>query len=307
MLKKSAVAVIGIGALGTMTATLLARAGVGKLLLVDRDIVELHNLQRQTLFTEVDCNKPKAEVATEYLQKVNSTITIQANTSEITSESIDMLKGYDVILDCTDNMETRFLLNDFCVKYYKPWIYCGAIETKGRILVMTPRTACFRCVFAVPQPGSLETCDTVGVLNTITTAMAAFQVTEALKLLTQQLYTKELIVLDIWNGDLTKIKVKKKADCPCCAKRQFPFLDGQKQTTVIKLCGQGRIQIRGQKSDIATLEKRLRKFGNVKRSLYGLYFETKKMNFFLFNDGRCLIKAKTPEEGKSIYAEYVGN
>lgn len=307
MLKESRVAIVGIGALGTVAAELLARAGIGTLLLIDRDIVELHNLHRQHIFTEEDCHKPKAAAATEYLQKVNSTITIQAETTELTWENVEKLKGYDLILDCTDNMETRFLLNDLCVKYQKPWIYCGAIETKGHLLVITPQTPCFRCIFSLPPAGSLETCDTVGVLNTITTAMATFQVTEALKFLTQHPYTKELIVLDIWKRDFAKIKVKKKADCPCCERREFPFLEGKKQTTAIKLCGQDRIQIKGVPPNRAELEKRLKKVGKVKKSVYGLYFETKNRNFFIFNDGRCLIKAKTPEEGKRIYAEYVGN
>lgn len=307
MLKKSAVAVIGIGALGTTAAALLARAGVGKLLLVDRDIVELHNLQRQALFTEEDVNNPKAAAAAEYLQKVNSTITILAETTELNWETVEKLRGYDLILDCTDNMEARFLLNDFCVKHRIPWIYCGAIGTKGRLLVITPQTACFRCVFSLSPVGSLETCETTGVLNTITTTMAALQITEAMKLLAQQPYTKELIVLDIWKSDLTKITIKKKAHCPCCGKREFPFLEGKKQTTAIKLCGQDRIQIRGAVPALQTVEKRLKKVGTVKKSLYGFYFETKNTNFFLFNDGRCLIKAKTPEEAKRIYAQYVGN
>lgn len=307
MLKKSSVAIIGIGALGTTAAELLARAGIGTLLLIDRDIAELHNLQRQYIFTEEDCHKPKAAAAAEYLQKVNSVIAIHAETTELTWENVEKLKGYDLILDCTDNMETRFLLNDFCVKYQKQWIYCGAIETKGRLLVITPQTPCFRCVFSLPHAGSLETCETIGVLNTITTAMATFQVTEALKLLTQQPYTKELMVLDIWKGDFAKIKIKKRTDCPCCGKKEFPFLEGKKQSTAIKLCGHDRIQIKGALPNLQTLEKRLKKVGKVKKSPYGLYFKTKNTNFFLFNDGRCLIKAKTPEEAKRIYAEYVGN
>ncbi|MEK6921190.1 MAG: HesA/MoeB/ThiF family protein, partial [Nanoarchaeota archaeon] len=199
LLKKSSIAIIGVGALGTTTANLLARAGVGNVGVCDRDIIELHNLQRQTIFTEEDCNKPKAGQAAIWLQKVNSEITVEAFPEEINYESIIRLKKYDLILDCTDNMETRFLINDFCIKENKPWIYCSAVGTKGRLLTIIPnKTPCFRCLFALPKPGSLETCDTTGVLNTITTAMAAMEVTEAIKILTKQPATKELVAFDIW-------------------------------------------------------------------------------------------------------------
>jgi molybdopterin-synthase adenylyltransferase len=305
-LAKAKVAIVGIGALGTATASLLTRAGIGTILLIDRDIIEVHNLQRQHLFSEFDIHKPKAVQAMKQLKKINSTITIKAESNELNNETIMKLNKYDLILDCTDNFATRFLINDFCVKNTIPWIYSAAIGTKGRVLVMTPKTTCFRCIFPVPKPGSLETCDTAGVLNTITTAIAAIQCTEAIKLVTKQAYTLGMICYDIWKHDFAKIKTKKKNDCVCCVKKQFDFLNNATNVTT-KLCGQGRVQVKGSKPNIKALRKRLKKHGNIKISKYGLLFEGKETNFFLFTDGRCLVQAKSVKEGKSLYAKYVGN
>ncbi len=308
LLNKVKVVIVGVGALGTTTANLLARAGVGTIGLVDRDIIELHNLQRQTLFTEEDCNKPKAEVAATWLRKTNSTITIEAHTTELNHETAEILKPYDFILDCTDHMETRFLINDFCVKNKKPWVYCSAVGTKGRLLAIIPnKTPCFRCVFSVPKPGSLETCDTTGVLNTITTTMAALQVTEAIKMLTNQPAITELLAFDVWKQELQKIKVKKNQTCICCKKKNYEFLEGNKETISIKLCGQGRIQVKGSKPNIAAIRKRLEQNGSVKATEYGIHFTNDTVDFFLFTDGRCLIRATTKQEAKNVYAQYVGN
>ncbi len=308
LLNTAKVIIIGVGALGTTTANLLVRAGVGTIGLVDRDIIELHNLQRQTIFTEEDCNKPKAEVAAMWLRKTNSTIKIEVYPLELNHETGEMLKNYDLILDCTDNMETRFLMNDFCVKNKKQWIYCSAVGTKGRLFTIIPnKTPCFRCLFAVPKPGSLETCDTAGVLNTITTTIAAMQVTEAVKLLTNQTPAKELLAFDIWKQELQKIKVKSNPKCICCKKKKYEFLDGNKETVSIKLCGQGRIQIKGRTPNVSAIRKRLEQNGTVKETQYGLHFTNNETDFFLFNDGRCLIKAVTKEEAKNIYSKWVGN
>lgn len=308
LLSNAKAAIIGVGALGTTTANLLARAGVGTIALFDRDIIELHNLQRQTIFTEEDCNKPKAVSAAIWLQKVNSEIRIEAFPEEINYETIGILKNYDIILDCTDNMETRFLINDFCVKNKTPWIYCSALGTKGRLLTIIPnKTPCFRCLFTIPKPGSLETCDTSGVLNTITTTMAALQTTEALKILTKQQPIKELLAFDIWKQNLEKIAVKGKKECLCCQKKKFEFLERKKETATIKLCGQGRIQIKGSKPNIPTIKKRLEQNGDVKQTEYGIHFTNDEVDFFLFNDGRCLIKAATKQEAKNVYSKWVGN
>jgi adenylyltransferase/sulfurtransferase len=173
--------------------------------------------------------------------------------------------------------------------------------------IIPNKTACFQCLFALPKPGSLETCDTVGILNTITTTMAALQVTEAIKLLTKQQPIKELIAYDIWTQTEEKISVKKKKNCFCCQKKKFLFLEGKKETTTIKLCGQGRIQIKGGKPNIVAIKNRLEQNGVVKQTEYGLHFANDDVDFFLFNDGRCLVKAATKEEAKNVYGKYVGN
>ncbi len=308
LINTAKVIIVGVGALGTTTANLVARAGVGTIGLMDRDIIELHNLQRQTIFTEEDCDKPKAEVAAAWLKKTNSTIKIEVYPLELNHETAEILKNYNLVLDCTDNMETRFLINDYSVKNKKAWIYCSAVGTKGRLFTIVPgKTPCFRCLFAVPKPGSLETCDTAGVLNTITTTIAALQVTEAIKLLTKQQTAKELLAVDVWKQELQKIQVKSNAKCICCKKKKYEFLDGNKETMSIKLCGQGRIQIKGRMPNIPAIRKRLEQNGNVKATEYGIHFANQETDFFLFNDGRCLIKAATKEEAKNVYSEWVGN
>ncbi|MBI5072276.1 ThiF family adenylyltransferase [Candidatus Woesearchaeota archaeon] len=310
LLKEATIAVVGVGALGTTTANLLVRAGIGNILLIDRDIIELHNLQRQTVFTEKNVGQPKAEAAKGWLQEVNSETKIEAKLVDLNAETISILKEKkcDLILDCTDNMETRFLINDCAIKNNIPWIYCSAVGTKGRLLTILPdKTACLRCLFQMPKPGSLETCDTAGVMNTITTTMSAMQTTEAIKIITKQQPTKQLIAYDIWTQELQKIKVQKKKDCVCCSKKQFEFLEGKSATEAITLCGQGRIQIRGQKPNLAALKKRLEKSGKVKAMSYGIHFSGEETDFFLFADGRCLIRAQTKEEAKALYGKYVGN
>ncbi len=306
---QSSVAIIGIGALGTTAANLLVRAGVGKIALFDRDVIELHNLQRQSIFTEKNVGFPKVAAAKEWLQTVNSSITINAFPIEINTETISLLQQYDLLLDCTDNMEVRFLLNDFCVKNKKNWIYCSAVGTKGQLFVIIQKGPCFACIFSLPAAGSLETCDTSGVLNSVTTAIGAMQVTETLKILTNQEPIKELLAYDAWNHSIQKIAVKKKKECVCCGKNQFIFLSGTKETTTAKLCGQGRFQIKGRNPDFSLLKKRLIPLGTAILSSYGLFFETrdKGINFFLFSDGRCLVQAKTQEEAKRMYGKYVGS
>lgn len=307
LLAKSRIAVIGVGATGTTAANLLARAGIGKIAIIDRDIIELHNLQRQDIFIEQDCNKPKAIQAKKYLKEVNNNIDIDAYPIEINHETISILNDFELVLDCTDNMETRFLINDFCVKNKKPWIFCSATGTKGMVLSMTNETPCFRCLFSLPSPGALETCDTVGILNTITTAVAAIQVTEAIKILTKQEYTKELIRFDIWKSIIERIDVKKKKDCICCQRKIFEFLDGKELTQTITFCGQERVQIKGRKPYMKEIERRLRKSGKCTVTEYGMHFVSQDADFFLFQDGRCLIKAKKKQDAMTVYRKYIGN
>lgn len=215
MLNKSTVAIIGIGALGTTTANLLARAGVN-LALFDKDIIELNNLQRQTMFNEEDKGKSKALQAAAYLKKVNSSVQIEAYDVFIDSKNVHDLKKYESILDCTDSMETRFLLNDFCVENRKVWIMCSVIQSLGRVKVFLPRKACLRCIYSpkiiLEDCGK---CNTVGILNTICSVMAAIQVNECIKILTKQKPCEELIAYDILKHSFERIHIKKRKDCIC--------------------------------------------------------------------------------------------
>ncbi|MFA6888350.1 MAG: HesA/MoeB/ThiF family protein [Candidatus Woesearchaeota archaeon] len=223
-LNKSTVAIIGIGALGTTAANLLARAGVN-LALFDIDTVELSNLQRQTIFTETDIGKSKALQAAIYLKKVNSSIKIKGYNTEINSKTIHILKQYNIILDCTDTMETRFIINDYCVKNKKAWILSSVIQSIGRMKIFLPNKACLRCLYS-PTLLTQECgkCDKVGILNTIPSIMAAIQINECIKYLTQKKNCEDLIAYDVTKQLFEKIKINQKKNCTCCKKKRFEFI-----------------------------------------------------------------------------------
>lgn len=230
-LAASAVAVVGCGALGSRQAELMARAGVGRLTLIDRDRVEQHNLPRQTLFDENDVRErlPKAQGAAGHLRAINSEISVEAVMADVTASNVEqLLRSADVVLDGTDNFETRYLLNDVCVKSNTPWVYGGLLGTLGGVMLIRPGTGpCLRCVFPeAPQTSALATCETRGVLNTAVAWVAALQVTEALKLLVGDLHPQfRLYGFDIWKGSYSALDVTRSATCPCCGQRRFEFLD----------------------------------------------------------------------------------
>jgi molybdopterin/thiamine biosynthesis adenylyltransferase len=229
-LAASAVVVVGCGALGSRQAELMARAGVGCLTLIDRDRVELHNLPRQTLFDENDARErlPKAQCAARHLRAINSQITIEAVTVDVTAANVEeLLPSADVVLDGTDNFETRYLLNDVCVKSNTPWIYGGLLGTVGGVMAVRPGIGpCLRCVFPeAPQTSALATCETRGVLNAAVAWVAALQVTEALKILVGDPPAQfRLYGFDIWKGSYRALDVTRSATCPCCGQRRFDFL-----------------------------------------------------------------------------------
>ncbi len=291
-LSKSTVAVIGLGALGTNSVSLLARAGLN-LILIDRDIVELDNLQRQNLFTEADIGKEKALVAYDLLNKINSSIKMDYFVTDLNHKNISILKNADLILDCTDNMETRFLINEYCLKNKKPWIYAAILETKGMVLSFN-NNYCFNCIFKEPTE-NLDTCDTVGVLNTVATLISSLQVTEAIRILVKGFNAKELLSVDIWNQELNKIKVKKNEKCRTC-NGYYPYLNGEKGNRLIKLCGRNAYQILGKDIDFSKI-----KFYNYKSK----YSITTK-NFIAFNDGRVIVKADSENRARTIYSKYFG-
>lgn len=313
-LKKSSALIVGCGALGSITAQHLARAGIGKLRIVDRDIVELENLQRQILFDEHDVGAPKAIAATEKLKKINSEIDIEAMVKDMNPSTVEKIfENVNIILDGTDNMETRYLINDVSVKKGIPWVYGGAVSTYGMSMNILPKkTACLVCAFPyMPKAGSLPTCDTVGVLNTVPSIIGSIQTTEALKILLKKKFSEELIFYDVWSHDFQRIQLKRKSDCQCCAGHNFEYLSAEKMEITTILCGRNSVQITPAVEAEVTLQnlaERLKKVGDVKLSPVHLIFETKGISISIFKDGRAIVKGTNDETlAKSIYAKYIGN
>ncbi len=312
-LSEATVAVVGVGALGCLSSELLARAGVGSLHLVDRDVVERHNLQRQVLFTEDDVDRPKAAAAEERLRAVNADIEIRGVAKDLNFHSIaEVLEGVDLLLDGTDNMETRYLLNDFAVREGLPFLYGGAIATEGMAMTIVPGdTPCFRCLIPVmPRPGSLPTCDTAGVLGSVSTAIASFQTTEAVRLLVGEPPTRGLLVYDGWAHSLERFAVPRRDDCVTCVREEYEYLNAVVRQVVTALCGENTISLdplaeRGVSLD--DLAARLEKVGNVRRGNGVLRFRTGDHEMTLFPDGRALIRGTEDEAvARSLYAKYVG-
>ncbi len=299
LLKNSSVTIVGIGALGTVALDLLARAGVGKIKIIDRDIIELNNLQRQTLFNEEDLGKPKASVAKEKINIINSEIEVEAHIADLDYDNASLLRS-DLILDCTDNIYTRFLINDYAKKNNIPWIYSSVIESKGMSMTITNETPCFSCIFREPTD-HLDTCETAGVINTIPHAMAAIQATEAIKVLTKQEYNKEIIHYDIWKNQIDKIKINKNPKCKTCS-GIYEYLNGRKSRDTIKICGSCSYQIKIKPIDINKLFKKLDKISNIRITDDCIILE----NMILFKSGRVLVKAKSKEQAKSIVDRYLG-
>ena len=299
LLENSTVSIIGIGAIGSITADLMARAGVN-INLIDRDIVSLTNLQRQKLFNEDDIGNAKALVAKNKLSKINSSIKINYNIMDLDTDTVNKLKNSDLILDCTDNFETRYLINEFSIKEKIPWVYSAVIGSAGMIMNIIPdKTPCFKCIFKEPT-ALLGTCETDGILNTIPTLIASLQVTEAIKILTKQQYSKELIYYDIWTNKLIKHKLSKAINCTVCNKN-FEYLTGEKTQDVLKFCGSDHYQIKGRTFDLEDVKKKLSKIGVVKD--FGEFISFNELTIF---KDRVLIKANSKEMAKSIYNKTLG-
>ena len=210
--------VIGCGALGTHSLSLLVRAGVGSVTVVDRDLVELTNLQRQTLFLEDDVGRAKADAAQERLRRINSEVAVKGVAGEVSPSNVDAFVGdATVVIDATDNMETRYVVNDACVRAGVPWVYGGAVGVSGMAMVVSKGGPCLRCVFPrPPRQGMLPTCNTVGIANTLPGMVASVQVTEAFKIMMGKDHTPELMVMDVWSHDIQKIKVERDPKCATC-------------------------------------------------------------------------------------------
>ncbi|MDP4012276.1 MAG: ThiF family adenylyltransferase [Candidatus Nanoarchaeia archaeon] len=290
LLRGKKVAIVGIGALGSVAAELLVRAGIGWIILIDRDSVELSNLQRQSLFDENDVGKMKAIQAKEHLDKINSDVTVEAFSEDLDYENIDLINA-DLVLDCTDNLETRHLINEYCNKKKIKWIYSGAIQNRGFIFNVIPDNACFNCI--VKAKHGVETCDTVGVLNSITHTIGSLQVNEAVKLLLNKDYEKDLMHINLENNEIKKLKVNKDSECEVC-NGNYEYLSGKQENKLIKLCGTGKYQIKGD-FDFEGLKKRFGKEGDV------IILD----NLTIFKN-RVLVKAKDEAEAKSLYSKFIG-
>ena len=312
------VAIVGCGATGSALASLLARAGVGTLRIIDRDYVEPSNLQRQSLFDEKDAAEsvPKAIAAARKIAAFNSEIVVEPRVEDVIPRNIDaLLEGMDVILDGTDNFETRYLLNDYAVKDSLPWIYAAAVGSYGVTLNVLPgKSACLACIFPDTPRGMVETCETSGILNTAVNVVAPIAATEAMKLLiggaaAEQL-RKTLWSLDVWKNQQTEITAAvPRPGCRACGERDFVHLAGEGRPH-ITMCGRNSVQIheRARPIDFAEMQRRLEAHGMVRHNEFVLKFWREPYEMTLFPDGRAIIKGTTDTGvARSLYARYVGS
>jgi adenylyltransferase/sulfurtransferase len=309
------VVIVGCGATGTNIANHLARAGVGHLTVVDRDFIELNNLQRQLLFDEQDLAEalPKAAAAERKLRAINSEIEIRGIVSDVNAENIEsLIAGATVVLDGTDNFETRYILNDACLKLNIPWIYTGAVATYGMSQTIIPgQTACLRCLFNdVPPPGTTATCDTAGVVGPVVAAIASISATEAIKLIVGHGDLNQGIIhFDLWYNTFEGSGPR--PDCPACQQRNFEFLNQEKGGQIANLCGRNAVQLRvsgAGKLPLAELAERLAVVSKITAcNDYLLRFTVDDYEITLFADARAIIKG-TEDEGvaRGLYAKYVG-
>lgn len=314
-IRQSKVAVVGCGAIGASVCTLLARAGIGTLRIIDRDYVEASNLQRQLLFDEEDARQsyPKAEAAARKLAVINSEVSVEASVKDLTPRTVPLLEGCDLMLDCTDNFETRYLINDFAVKNSVPWIYAAAVGSYAVTMNVIPgETACLTCVFPEPPTGTFATCETAGILNSTANLVASIQVTEAMKLLVgaRSQLRRTLLSVDLWTNERSEISAAKRNEaCPVCGQRIFDHLTG-KSRPQITLCGRNSVQIheRERPVDFPEMSTRLSPHGQVRYNDLVLKFWREAYEMTLFRDGRAIIKGTSdPAIARSLYAKYVGS
>jgi adenylyltransferase/sulfurtransferase len=310
---------VGCGALGTVQASLLARAGVGTLRIIDRDFVEESNLQRQILFDEDDVKSllPKAVAAEKKLRATNSLVSVEGVVEDLNpSSAARLLDGFDIILDATDNFDARFLVNDYAVKNDVPWVYGACVGSYGLSFPVLPgETACLRCVFeSAPPPGLAPTCDTAGVLGPIVGIVASLQTAEALKILTgrRDRISRKMAVVDLWEGRHSLVDLPPRdPGCPCCARRDFTYLEGREGADTATLCGRNAVQIRrkdGVRLDLDEVAKRLAPLGTLERNRFLLRADIDSYRLTVFADGRAIISGTTDAGvARSLYARYVGN
>ena len=316
LLASSAV-IVGCGAIGAAAANLLVRAGVGRMRIIDRDFVEPSNLQRQTLFDEADARDalPKAVAAERKLRAINASVAVEGVVADLTPQNAEaLLSGFDVILDGTDNFETRFLINDFAVQSARPWIYAAAVASYGLTMTVRPGvTPCLACLLesAGTGQGLEDTCDTIGVLGPIVNLIASLEVAEAMKLLAgrEETLHGRLISCDVWSGHFQSVRVARNPACRACARREFSYLEGQSQPH-ITMCGRDSVQVheRGRALDLAALRTRLAAtVADVRHNDFLLRFRIPPYEMTVFADGRAILKGtKDPAVARSLYARYIG-
>ncbi len=316
------VVLIGCGALGTVLADTLVRAGVGSLRICDRDFIELDNLQRQVLFDEGDiaANLPKAQAAATKLARINSEVTVEPVVVDVNPDNIERLAdGAELILDGTDNFETRFLINDLAVKTRRPWIYGAVIGATGLSMTIIPYdTPCLRCVFENAPPLELNpTCDTAGVIGPAVGMVASLQAVEAIKLLTGQVdeVNRHLVSVDAWTGRLVNLNVRsayEKGDCPCCKHSDFSYLTGVRASTTVTLCGRDAVQVHAPATariDFSAIARKLGPVaeGPIEHNQFMLRARLDGYGLTLFADGRAIIQGTdNGDRARTLYAKYLG-
>jgi molybdopterin/thiamine biosynthesis adenylyltransferase len=316
-LAKSRVAIVGIGALGTVAANQLVRAGVGFLRIIDRDIVEFSNLQRQYLFDEADAadGRPKATAAADKLRMANSAVEVEPHVTDLTWRNAeDLLSDVDVIVDATDNFEVRYLINDVAVKHNIPWSYGGAVSSYGMTAFFrSGETPCLVCLFGEDTGGGHETCETVGVIAPVVSIIASLQVGEVLKYLTgnHESLSNALVQIDVWRNQFQSTRLGSPSPtCRCCAKREFLSLQVRKEQLTVSMCGRNTVQVRPQvegKVALDAIARRLSQVATVRQIPDLLRCDFGDWQLTLFADGRALIHGVSdPTQARSLYAKYIG-
>lgn len=328
-LARSKVAVCGLGALGSTIAERLARCGVGWMRLIDRDWVELDNLPRQALYTlhDAEYHLPKAIAAANQLSAIDPKIHLEPKVCDLNHRNaIEMLEGVDIVLDGTDNFETRYLVNDACVSLGIPWVHAGIVGASGQAMLIEPgKTPCFRCLLPdVPPIESMQTCESVGVLGPAVGVIASWQALLAMKRIVQGAIehasgnrgsepapaASPLTVFDLWSGEVRNISLKRLSDCPTCVQRHFDFLEGRAASDARVLCGKNAVQIHvpaGRMVDLAVLSERLRKSGEVVQTPFLLRFSVDQYLITVFQDGRGIVHGtENPDDARKIYARWIG-
>lgn len=330
--------IVGCGALGCEVADLLARAGIGTLTLIDRDVVEWTNLQRQRLFAERDAEAgtPKAEAAATRLAEINSGVRVRPLVLDLRhriAESALLEEHPDVVIDGTDNFATRYLINDVAVKHRVPYVYGGVVATRGLQMSIVPGGPCLRCVFPdAPEPGSAPTCDTAGVLGPAVAIVAGFQAADAMRIMigTPDAHAPTLMEFDLWTRRTRRMTIEKDLDCGCCSGRKFEALAGMMSTAAAYLCGQNAVQVyppgtAGERGDddadepprviFETLAQRLMPHGEVTRTRFMLRVSLAAergddggpVMMSIFPDGRALVRGiRNPDRARHLYDRYVG-